>query len=130
MRSHVSRLSLALSGLIMLAGALMHAAAYGRTDAAVSASNLSSFFAGSLRALWLIDSTALFTLGVVFAAVAARPQLASRPVVILLAAIPAATALLLYKFIGSTFAPAHMLLAAALLGLLGAGVRADGRTRA
>lgn len=72
----------------------------------------------SAKALWLIDSATLITLAIVLALVAARPHLASRPVIILLALVPAATAFFLYKFIGN-FVPAHMLLASAVATVFG-----------
>ena len=107
------RLLLSLSALVLAAGGMMHARAFPKTLAAVAASDLEPFYRGSLKALWLIDSATLLTLALVFAAVAARPRLVSRPVILLLAIIPAATAFFLYKFIGN-FLPAHMLLGAAV----------------
>jgi hypothetical protein len=113
-----SRLLLALSAAILAVGGLMHASAFDRTLSALAASNLDAFYANSLEALWLIDSATLLALAVVFGLVAARPDLASRPVIILLALVPAATAFFLYKFIGN-FVPAHMLLASAIATVLG-----------
>jgi hypothetical protein len=85
--------------------------------AAVAASNIEPFFGKALQALWLIDSATLFTLAVTFVAIAVRPPLVSRTVLALLAILPAATATLLYWFLGS-FLPAHMLLAAAAFAWL------------
>jgi hypothetical protein len=109
----VPRLFLSLSALVLAAGGIMHARAFAKTVAAIAASDLEPFYGGSLKALWLIDSATLLTLALVFATVAARPGLVSRPVILLLAIIPAATAAFLYKFIGN-FLPAHMLLGAAV----------------
>jgi len=67
------RLLLALSAVILIAGWLMHARAFGKTLSALAASNLGAFYANSLKALWLIDSATLITLAVVFALIAARP---------------------------------------------------------
>ena len=111
------RLLLSLSALVLAAGGMMHARAFPKTLAAVAASDLEPFYRGSLKALWLIDSATLLTLAVVFAAVAARTKLVSRPVILLLAIIPAATAFFLYKFIGN-FLPAHMLLGAAVAAVV------------
>jgi len=113
------RILLAFSGLILLAGGLMHAAAYGKTVAATAASDLPPFFANSLKALWLIDSATLITLSVTLGWLAVRPAFAHRSVVLLLAIIPAATAFFLYRFIGN-FLPAHMLVVAATAVVLGA----------
>jgi hypothetical protein len=125
----VSRLLLGLSGLILAAGGLMHARAFGRTLTALAASDLAPFYAASLRALWLADAATLITLALVFGAVAVRPSLIAGPVVVLLAAVPAATAFFLYRYIGA-FVPAHMLLvaaAAAALAGLGMTTTASGR---
>lgn len=111
------RLLLALSALIMAAGGLLHARAFDKTVAAVANSNLATFYANSLKALWLIDSATLLTLAVVFGLIAARPSLATRLVIIVLAVIPAATAFFLYKFIGN-FVPANMLMGAAIAAVV------------
>src|SRR5229473_2446325 len=110
MGNYLPRTLLALSALILVLGGLMHAAAFKKMLAAVDASNLPAFYANSLKGLWLIDAATLVTLSVIFAVIAVQPALASKCVVILLAIVPAATALLLYRFIGN-FVPAHMLLA-------------------
>lgn len=102
----------------MAAGGLMHARAFDKTVAALADSNLATFYANSLKALWLIDSATLLTLALVFGLIAARPSLASRPVIIVLAMVPAATSFFLYKFIGS-FVPAHVLMAAAIAAVAG-----------
>ena len=99
----------------------MHARAYDKTVAALAESDLEAFYAAALKALWLIDSATLLTLAVMCGALVVRPGWAARPVILLLAAIPAATAFFLYKFIG-TFVPAHLLTAAAVgLVVSGAG---------
>ena len=114
-----SRVLLSFSAAILALGGFMHTRAFGRTVAAVAASNLEPFFGKALQALWLIDSATLLTLAATFIAIAARPALASRTVLALLAILPAATATLLYWFLGS-FLPAHMLLAAAAFAWLAA----------
>ena len=118
MRSLVSRLLLALAALVLAAGGLMHARAFDKTLAALAASNLESFYASSLKALWLIDSATLLTLAVVFTTIAVRPSLASRLVVVLLALVPAATSFLLYRYFDG-FLPAHLLAGAAASAALG-----------
>ena len=119
MGNSLPRALFALSSLTLLVGGLMHAAAFGKTVSAVSASDLPLFYANSLKGLWLIDAATLLTLAVAFGFLAARPTLASRPIVILLAIVPAATAFFLYKYIGN-FLPAHMLLGAAAAAAIGA----------
>jgi hypothetical protein len=97
----------------------MHAAAFGKAVSAVSGSDLPPFYGSSLKGLWLIDAATLMILAVAFGCLAARPGLANKPIVILLALIPAATAFFLYKFIGN-FPPAHLLAAAAAAALVAA----------
>jgi hypothetical protein len=115
----VPRILLGISAAILALGGLMHARAFPKTLAALASSNLEPFYANSLRALWLIDSATLLTLGLVFFAIAAKPRLASRLVVALLALIPLATAVLLYRFIGN-FVAAHMLVTSAAAALIAA----------
>jgi len=112
--ARVPRFLLAFSSLLLVVGGYMHAAAFKRAVAAVDASNLPSFFGNSLKLLWLGDSTTMFILVAVFTLIAARPSAVTSPVVMLLALIPAATAVLLYAFLGSFFA-GHLLLAVAAL---------------
>lgn len=114
MPNPLARILLVASAAILALGGLMHARAYGKAAAAVAASNLPAFYGDSLKALWLIDSATLVTLAVVFALAAFRPMMAAGFLLVLLALIPAATALLLYRFIGN-FLPAHMLLASAIM---------------
>lgn len=108
------RLLLAVSSLLAAAGAVIHAAPFNRALSAIRAANLKPFYANSFKALWLGDSTTLFTVAVLFALFAARPSLATRPVIILVALIPAAVAVLIYVFLGNFFA-GHILMAIAAL---------------
>jgi hypothetical protein len=96
----------------------MHTRAFGKAAAAVASSSLPPVYGSSFEALWLIDSATLFVLSAIFALLAARPAHASGATIVLMALIPAATAILLYRFMGS-FVPAHMLLTAALMAALG-----------
>lgn len=95
----------------------MHALAFRKALAALDASNLPAFYARSCKGLWLADSVTLVLVGVAFAAIAARPALAASPIVVLLALVPAGTAVLIYIFVGSFFA-AHLLLFASALALV------------
>jgi hypothetical protein len=108
------RLLLAVSAALLLVGGMVHALAFKKAVSAVAASNLPTFYANALQGLWLIDSATLVTLAIVFGVIVAWPHMASGAVVALLALIPAATAALLYYFIGA-FVPAHLLLGAAVL---------------
>ena len=72
-----------------------------------------------LKVLWLQDSTIAIVLAIVFAAVAVRPGIASKQVIILLALIPMITAALTYHFIGN-FVGGHIFLVAGVAAILGA----------
>jgi hypothetical protein len=109
----MSRILLVLSSLLLAAGGWTHAAAYHRAAAAVAGSDLPAYFGNALKALWLMDSSGMFVLAGVCLFVAIRPAAASGPVLMLLGLIPAATAVLLYVFIGRFFG-AHMLFATAV----------------
>ena len=111
------RFLLALSSVISALGCAMHAAAFPKAQVAIDRTNLPHFYAGSSKALWLADSATLFILAVIFGLIAARPSVASRPLVILVALIPAATAILIYTFLGG-FIAGHILVAIAILALL------------
>jgi hypothetical protein len=123
LRLTLSRSFLGLAAAILLAGAWMHTSAFHRVAEAAAISNLEAFFAHSLPALWLIDSAVMTVLALLFAAVAFRPAMAAPPVVLILGLIPGATAYFLYRFIGSSFIPAHMLAFAAALTLTSAALR-------
>ena len=119
MMNPVRRLLLGSSAAILVLGAFMHSTAFGRVQAAVATSNLEPFFGASLKALWLIDSVTLVALAIIFGLAAARPGAVSRAVLFILACIPGATALFLYRFLGP-FIPAHMLLVSAVAAIFGA----------
>ena len=119
MVTRTPRLLFALSSLLMAIGGASHAAAFNRTLPATAKSNLTPFFAGSFKLLWLADSATMFILSAIFGFVAARPSAATRPLLILISLIPAATAVLVYVFLGSFFA-GHILLATAALAFVAA----------
>jgi len=110
------RLLLAFSSFLSAVSGAIHAAAFGKALPAFSTSNLPRLYRGSSKALWLEDSAVLFILAAVFALIAIRPSTATRPVVMLVALIPAVTAVLIYTFLGNFFA-GHFLLAIALPAL-------------
>jgi hypothetical protein len=103
---------LVASSALLVLSAVMHTRAFGK--AAVAASSLAEFYGNALKALWLIDSATMLVLAVLFTVAAVKPAAVSGLGLIMLAVIPAATAALLYTFIGS-FLPAHILLATALM---------------
>lgn len=117
MVTRTPRFLLASSSLLSALGGTIHAAAFRKALAAINASDLPRFYGGSSKGLWLADSATLFILAALFGLIAARPSTATRPLVILVALIPAATAILLYTFLGNFFA-GHLLLAIAALAFL------------
>ncbi len=121
MVTRTPRLLLAVSSLLSAVGGAMHAIAFRKALTAVDASNLPRFYGGSSKGLWLADSATLFILAAIFGVVAARPSTGTRPILMLVALIPAATAILLYTFLGNFFA-GHLLLVIAALAFF-AGVQ-------
>jgi len=115
----VSRLLLAFAALMMGVGGSMHATAFGTASAQLNSTAMPPLFTNSFKVLWLADSTTMVSLMLIFGLIAARPHLASRPLVALLALIPAAIGVLIYLFVGNFFA-GHMLVAAAAAVLLAA----------
>jgi hypothetical protein len=128
MVTSTARLLLAFASLLSAVGGTIHAAAFRKALAAIDASNLPHFYGASSKGLWLADSATLFLLAIIFGLISARPSIATRPLVILIALIPAATATLLYNFLGN-FVAGHLLLTIAALAFLagfqfpGSGVR-------
>jgi hypothetical protein len=114
------RFLLAFSAVLLLAGAVIHAAAFRHAAAAIAESNLRPFFGNSSKSLWLGDSATLFGVALLCGLISFRPAAATRPVVMLIAFIPAATAVLLYLFLGSFFAGHLLLISAAAIFFAGA----------
>jgi hypothetical protein len=112
----VPRILLSLSALLLSAGGVLHALAFKGALTALSTNPMPSFYSGSFKALWLIDSATLVSLSALLAYAVVRPHSVARPVVILLALIPMATAALIYTFVGP-FLPAHVFVVATVLML-------------
>jgi hypothetical protein len=115
------RLLLAFSSFLLAASGLLHAAAFSRALPVIARSGLPAFYANSFKTLWLADSATLLALAGVFGFFVARPAAATRSVVLLLALIPAATAVLMYVFVGRFFV-VPLLLAPAIAAFV-AGLR-------
>ena len=114
----VRRLFLTLSALALAAGAFMHAAAFNKISSAIAKSDIVSFAGNSLKVLWLADSVTALLLAAVFGIAAARPSISSNLIVMLLAMIPATTAVLIYTFVGD-FIGGHIMLAAGIAAFIG-----------
>jgi hypothetical protein len=113
----MARFLLGFSSLLAIVGGLMHASAFRKALAAFASSNLQAFFGNSSKALWLGDSSTLIILGAIFGLISIRPAAATGPVIVLLALIPAATAILIYVFVGAFFA-GHLLMIIAAAALV------------
>ena len=122
MANSLSRIFLGASAAFLLFGGAVHTLAFKKAVAAVAASDLAPFFGKALKGLWLIDSTMLITLAIVFGLIAVRPAMASSVVVALLTLMPAVVAILLYCLIGAIM-PAHLLVVVAALGFAAALLR-------
>ena len=113
-----SRILLAFSAIVFAFGAYIHTSAFGRMSEAVAKSDLPLFFGNGFRTLWLMDSAVQIALALVFAVVAMKPNAATRPIVILVALVPLATAVFIYHFIGN-FIGGHIFLAGGIAAVFG-----------
>jgi len=112
--SGTARTLLGFAAFLQAAGGAIHAAAFGHAVKAIAGTALPALFAGAFKALWLADSTTMFSLAIIFTWIAIRPIAASRAFVMLLALIPAGVGVLIYVFLGGFFA-GHLLAATAVL---------------
>ena len=113
------RICYAVAAVILLLDAFLHTYAFVvKAGALIDSSALPHAVNPALKALWLCDSSTLTVVAVALLVLAARPHAASRTIAVLLALIPAATAALIYFFLGNFF-PAHTLVAAVVLSLIG-----------
>ena len=117
MTDRFSRAALVLSAFLLAAGGVIHALAFGKAAAALARVDLPAFYARAFAALWLSDSATLVLIGALYLYAALRPSSIGGVAVAFVAAVPTATALLLYGFVGN-FYPGHLLIAAAALALL------------
>lgn len=119
MSIRVARVLLVLAAVLLVGGGIIHAHAFGKALSIIGSAHLPDLYARFFKALWLCDSTTLIVTGLFFALVAARPSIAGRWAIALVALIPAATALLVYVFVGN-FLPGHILVTASLLAIVAA----------
>jgi hypothetical protein len=119
MVARTPRFLLGFSAVLSVVGGTMHALAFQNALVVIDASSLPRFYAGSAKGLWLADSAILFILAGSFALIAAKPVTATRLPLIALSFVPAATAAMLYTFLG-TFYAGHLLLVIAALAFIAA----------
>jgi hypothetical protein len=124
----VSRVSLAVSALVLAAGGIVHGLAFTKASNVVAHSDLKTLFATAFNALWLADSATSIVMAMVFAALAARPAWATRPLVAILALVPLASAVVIYATMGAFFA-GHVMLAAGAAALVGAAYKESVTTK-
>ena len=108
MLSTLARTLLAVAAFILIASSLLHASAFGKVTDGIAASGLSPVLGNAYRALWMADSTTSAAVGLLAALFAGRPALAAPPVILLLALIPAFTAVFVYRFLGP-YPPGHLM---------------------
>ena len=107
-----SRWMLLAASVLLTFGGITHLRAFPKAAAAADASAIAPFFGNSLKALWVMDSAAMFVVAAIGAVILARPGSASATVIGLLSLMPLSTAALLYLFLGN-FPAAHLLMVVA-----------------
>ena len=120
----LSRIFLAFSALVFVFGAWIHTSAFGRMSDSVAKSDLPAFLGKGFRTLWLQDSAIQIVLAIVFAFLAIRPAAATKPIVLLVALIPATTTVLIYCLVGN-FIGGHIFLAASVAAIVGGLLKSD-----
>ncbi len=118
MKSSLVRAFFITAALVLAIGAIMHAFAFQKIQDALFVSNLSPFPAESLKVLWLADSATCLLVAAFFGGLAVNAANANHFAALLVALIPASTAVLIYTFLGSVI-DAHLLLAASLCAITG-----------
>jgi hypothetical protein len=121
-----SRALISFSALVLGGGGVLHAVAFRSASMTADQSTLPAFFVGAFKGLWLCDSASSFILAVVFVSIAARPDWAGKPLLLLLASGPIAFAAIIFATMGNFFAGYLMLTAGAAV-LLGAGLHQHSR---
>ena len=119
---HRSRILIGQSAAVLLAAGAIHAAAFPAAAPIIDQATLPSSLRQAYKALWLVDSTNLTTLALLYAFVAFRPSAMSREAVLLSALAPLAGAILLYSYMGNFFA-GHLMLVSWALATVGAMLR-------
>ena len=115
MVTRLARLLLGIAAFLLLFDVAIHTAAFAKASPLLGQIVNGDFYPGALRAVWLIDSSSLAVLAALLIAIAWRPGLATRGIVILLGLMPAAAALLFYSICGLGFLPGHLMAGAAIL---------------
>src|SRR5271168_1463167 len=122
-KSLISRLLLTVSAALLASGGVAHALAYAKASAIAEHSTLPRFFSAAFKGLWLSDALSSMVLALIFGLIALRPAMATRPLIMLMAASPIAVAVAIFCTMGNFYAGYLLLLSgtAALLGAVLAG---------
>src|SRR5271167_1568423 len=112
----ISRGLMLFSAFCLLAGGIAHSMACAKAASIAAQAHLRVPYAAMFEGLWINASTTSFAMAIVFTFVAAFPSVAARPLVILLALLPFASAGAIYATMGN-FLPGHVLLAAGIAAL-------------
>lgn len=111
-------LALRSAAVLGLAGAALHALGYASAGPKIEASGLSPFLKGAYGALWFADSLATAVIALVALIAARRPGHVPASVLVLLAAVPIGTGIMILYFVGPFYA-AFLLVVIGLLILAG-----------
>ena len=117
MTERAPRFLFAFASAVLALGGIAHAIAFRTALSALASANIRPALAGSFKALWLADSTSCITVAAIFAYIALRPSVIAGRLAMMLAFVPAFTAILIYIFLGNFYA-GHMMLAAAIAAFL------------
>jgi hypothetical protein len=118
MKSSVARGFFITATLVLAIGAIMHASAFQKIQEALFISNLMPFAADSLKVFWLANSATCLLVAAFFGCLVVNPSSANHFAALVVALIPAATAVTVYIFIGGHVS-GHLLMAAALSAIIG-----------
>ncbi len=118
-RSLISRLLLTASAALLASGGVAHGLAYAKASTIAEHSTLPRFFTAAFKGLWLSDALSSMVLALILGAIALRPAVATRPLIMLIAASPIAGAVAIFWTMGNFYA-GHLLLLSGTAALLGA----------
>ncbi|HEY0626433.1 MAG TPA: hypothetical protein VGD10_06835 [Allosphingosinicella sp.] len=121
------RILLGLAALGLLAGGIVHAAAFPKAATQIGEAKLTPFLSGSFKALWLIDSMVQLLLALLLTLVLFRPAIAGRPTLVILGLVPLGTAVLITIFLGG-FPAIYLLAGCALATIVGGLLHEAGAT--
>src|SRR5271168_3109065 len=123
-KSLISRLLLTVSAALLASGGLAHALAYAKASTVAEHSTLPRFFIAAFKGLWLSDALSSIVLALIFGAIALRPTVATKPLIMLIAASPIAVAVAIFWTMGNFYA-GYLLLLSGTAALLGAVLNED-----